>query len=123
MFSVGFLSWSQVTRRRVSLLFSLISRRSLWLRSNYLNSIRANDTDVSGPWLVRIDESLHDWPEKLRCRRMRMEQNNTRLLQRSSPLQRDLPEVLVERQHDASLGLGEFDQGCIGPSGEVRASP
>jgi hypothetical protein len=41
----------------------------------------------------------------------------------SSTLNGNLPEVLVERQHDARFGLRQIQQDDVSCSGEVRADP
>ena len=51
------------------------------------------------------------------------EQNDAGLFQGAPTLDADLPEVLVERQHDACVGLRQIQQGEVACSGEVRAGP
>jgi hypothetical protein len=54
---------------------------------------------------------------------MNSEQNDTGLRQWAAALNCNLPEVLVERQHDACFGLREIQQGDVACSGEIRAGP
>ena len=54
---------------------------------------------------------------------MNSEQNDSGFFQRAPALNGDLPEVLVEGQHDTRLGLGPIQQGDVAYSGQIRASP
>jgi len=49
------------------------------------------------------------------------EKNDASLNQRGLALERDLPEVLVERQEDSALGIGQIRQVGICYPGEVRS--
>lgn len=54
---------------------------------------------------------------------MNSEQNDSGLRQWAAALNCNLPEVLVERQHDAGFGLRKIQQGDIAGSREIRAGP
>ncbi len=54
---------------------------------------------------------------------MNSEQNDPGLCQWVAAVNCNLPEVLIERQHDACFGLREIQQGDIACSGEIRAGP
>lgn len=78
---------------------------------------------MAGPHGVRRGESMHKRCDSLGSRGMNSEQNHTGLRQRAAALHCNLPEVLVERQHDACFRLREIQQGDIACSGEIRAGP
>jgi hypothetical protein len=90
---------------------------------DHLNSVDRNDADMAGPRGVRLGESVHKRRETLGIRGMKSEQNDTGLRQWAAALNCNLPEVLVERQHDSCFGLREIQQGDVACSGEIRASP
>ncbi len=54
---------------------------------------------------------------------MDSEQNDPGLFQRAPTLNGDLPEVLVERQHEARFGLRQIQQSDVACSGEIRTGP
>jgi hypothetical protein len=54
---------------------------------------------------------------------MSSEQNNPGLFQRASTLNGDLPEVFVQRQHDARFGFRQIQQENVFCSREIRAGP
>jgi hypothetical protein len=54
---------------------------------------------------------------------MDSEQNDTGLFQRFSPLNGDLPEVLVERQYDTRFRLGQVQEDDVLRSREIRPGP
>ena len=78
---------------------------------------------MAGPCGAGCGESIHERRESLGSRGMSSEQNDTGLRQWAAALNRNLPEVLVERQHDACFGLREIQQGDVTCSGEIRAGP
>jgi hypothetical protein len=54
---------------------------------------------------------------------MNAEQNDPGLFQWTSPLNGDLPKVLVKRQHDASFDFRQIQQDDVPCSRVIRASP
>ncbi len=54
---------------------------------------------------------------------MKSEQNDPGLRQRVAALNCNLPEVLIEGQHDACFGFREVQQIDVACSGEIRAGP
>jgi len=54
---------------------------------------------------------------------MDSEQNYPGSFQRTPALNGDLPEVLIERQHEACFGFRQIQQGDVACSGEIRAGP
>ncbi len=54
---------------------------------------------------------------------MNPEQNDARSFKTDPVLKRDLPEVLVQRNHDARLRFGEFQQSSVLPSNAISPGP
>ena len=54
---------------------------------------------------------------------MGSKQDDTRLFEWNPALNGNLPEVLVQYQHDAGLGLGKIQQDGILPSGAIGPGP
>ena len=54
---------------------------------------------------------------------MDLEQHNAGAFERGSALQRDLPEILVQRDHDAPLRLSQVQQGRVLPPNAIRPRP
>ena len=73
----------------------------------HLNSGGRDDADVSGPFPIRLDKRTHERTEILGNGGMNSEQNDAGFLQRGSVLNGNLPEILIERQHDARFGFGQ----------------
>src|ERR1044071_184707 len=78
---------------------------------------------MAGPRGVRYDKRAHKRLEFLRSRWMDSEQNDTGLFQWVSALNGNLPEVLLERQHDARLCFGQVQEGDVFRSREISAGP
>ena len=49
--------------------------------------------------------------------------NHAGLIQRDPALNGNLPEVLIERHHDARFGFGRVQENYIAPSGAIRPGP
>src|SRR5271168_3938085 len=89
----------------------------------HLNPVGGDDADVSGPHRIRLNKHPHERFDSLRCCRMNSEQSDAGLLQRDPALNCNLPEVLIERQHDARFGFGQVQKNNVFPSGIISAGP
>jgi len=56
---------------------------------------------------ICFDKGMHERFETLGSCRMKSKQDDARLFERKRALNSDLPEVFIERQHDAPFGFGE----------------
>jgi hypothetical protein len=101
-------TWAILSLAQISALLSAGENdgASLFARRYHLNSVNRDDADVSRPRRVCLDKRTHERCEIFGSCRMNSEQNDSRLFQRVAALNGDLPEVLVEGQHDTRLGLG-----------------
>lgn len=54
---------------------------------------------------------------------MMPEQYHARALERNSPLDGNLPEVLVQGEQDPFFGLGQFQKERVFPSAAIRPGP
>jgi len=66
---------------------------------------------------------VYEWVEILRSGRTNSEQNDAGLLKRGAALNRNLPKILVERQHDARFGFGRVQKDNVFPASAIGAGP
>src|ERR1035437_9546694 len=91
--------------------------------SQHLNPVGGHDADVSGPCSVRRDKNTNWRSEILGSRRMDPNQDDAGSFERNSALYSNLPEVLIQRQHDARFGFGEVQEDSILPPAAIGPSP
>lgn len=80
---------------------------------DHLNAVLGDNADITGPRAPgtegRVDERLQLFGN----RRKRAKQDYAAALKWNRPLKGNLPEVFVERQDDASIRFGAFEQRSI----------
>ena len=91
--------------------------------SQHLNPVGGDGADVSSPCPIRLNQRPHERLEILRCRGVNSEQNDAGLFERDPALNGNLPEVLIQRQHDARFGFGEVQQDNVFPSSAISPGP
>lgn len=93
------------------------------LSGDHLNLIGADDADVTGPCLIRACKCVYERAKIGRSCGMDSKNDNTRPFQWGTTLQRNLPEVIVERKNDARLRFGDFQQTTISPARVLCPGP
>ena len=88
-----------------------------------MDPVGGNDADVPGPGLVRLQECADERFDILGNRRINPKQDHARLFERNPALNGNLPEVLVQRQHDTAFGFGQVQKGGVVPSGAIGPGP
>lgn len=78
---------------------------------------------MPGPSPIRFDKRAHERPEILGSGGTNSEQNDTGLFEWNPALNGNLPEVLIQREHDARFSLGAVQEGNVLPSRAVSPGP
>ncbi len=78
---------------------------------------------MPSPHPIRCNKRLYEDLDILRYCGMNSEQNDARLFERDSTLKCNLPEVLIQCQHDARLRFSEFQKDSVPPSNAISPGP